>query len=362
MAFEPFHYLKDKNILRVLDQRKLPGREVWISCRDSKQVYAAIRDMAVRGAPAIGIVGAYGLCLGMTHFKGPRQAFFKKLNEQAEYLKSSRPTGVNLRNVIDQIVSTVSKSGETDVNKLKKKVIDEAVKAHHEDDRLCRTMGKHGAKLFKSGDQVLTHCNAGGLATSGYGTALGVLYSAQAAGKKLSVFADETRPLLQGARLTAWELVKSGIPCTLLCDNAAASLMQAGKIDRIIVGADRIASNGDTANKIGTYNLAVLAKAHGIPFYIAAPGTTFDFKIPTGKQIPIENRHDHEVTEGFGKRTAPLGVKVANPAFDVTPNHLITAFITEAGVLKAPFKQSFQRLYRKDTRAQEHKSKFRKKG
>ncbi len=345
--FMPFPPLKFKNnALSLLDQRKLPGREIWISCRDSKRVHWAIKDMVVRGAPAIGIAGGYGLFLGVAGFSGNLAAFSKKLKQEAEYLKSSRPTGVNLRNVIDRIVGNVLKSRSKEVKELKQLVLEEAKKAHKEDDRICRTLGRFGAALFKEGDRVLTHCNAGGLATTGYGTALGVLYAAKEQGKKFSVYADETRPLLQGARLTAWELSKSRIPCTLICDNMAASLMQAGKITRVVVGADRIAANGDTANKIGTYNVAILAKEHGIPFYVAAPSTTFDFKIKSGKQIPIEDRKPEEVTEGFGKRTAPYGISVANPAFDVTPHKYVTAFITEAGVLRAPFKQSFKKLKR----------------
>jgi len=342
MPTPPFEF--KNQILRLLDQRKLPEREVWLSCRHSRQVYAAIRDMVVRGAPAIGIAGGYGLYLGIARFRGSRSAFFKKITEEADYLKSSRPTGVNLRNVIDRIVSVVQKSKASDLPQLKQEVFQEACKAHREDERLCRAIGRHGAALFCRGDRVLTHCNAGGLATSGYGTALGVLYTCFEKGKKLTVYADETRPLLQGARLTAWELVKNGIPCTLLCDNASASLMRAGKIDRIVVGADRIAANGDTANKIGTYNLAVLARAHRIPFYIAAPSTTFDFTIRSGNQIPIEERHEEEVTMTLGKRIAPFGIKVANPAFDVTPHSFIHAFITEIGVLRPPFQRSFRKL------------------
>ena len=333
-----------KGALMLLDQRKLPQREVWIACRDSRKVHWAIRDMVVRGAPAIGIAGAYGVYLGIAGFKGSSAALIRKFKKEAEYLKSSRPTGVNLRNVIDRVVSRVLREAPAAVPAFKRAVLREARQAHEEDIRLCRAIGRYGAKLFRSGERVLTHCNAGGLATTGYGTALGVLYACQESGKRLSVYADETRPLLQGARLTAWELVRSGIPCTLLCDNAAASLMQAGKIDRIVVGADRIAANGDTANKIGTYSLAVLAKAHGIPMYIAAPSTTFDFHIRSGKQIPIEQRKGHEVTRGFGKATAPAGVAVENPAFDVTPFHLISAFITERGVLRPPFSKSFRKL------------------
>ena len=344
MPFPPLKFKNNK--LELLDQRKLPSKEIWISCSNSKAVHRAIKTMVVRGAPAIGVAGAYGLYLGVAGFRGKStKDFFKKLESEAAYLKTSRPTGVNLRNVIDDVVKTMKldKKGTTP-EVLKKRVLVEAKKAHQVDDQLCRQMGKNGAKLLKQGDRILTHCNAGGLATTGYGTALGVLYAAVEAGKKITVYADETRPLLQGARLTAWELSKSKIPCTLLCDNSAAALMSQGYVDRVIVGADRIAANGDTANKIGTYNVAVLAKVHKIPFYIAAPKTTFDFTIQTGKQIPIENRGNEEVTEGFGKRTAPRGIKVMNQAFDVTPQELITAFITEAGVLKPPFRLSLRKL------------------
>lgn len=343
----PFPPLKFQNgVLKLLDQRLLPEKETWVTCKNSAQVFHAIRDMIVRGAPAIGITGGYGLYLGVANFKGTPKAFMQKLEKEAEYLKESRPTAVNLANIIDRIVDKVRATQRVaPTANLKQVVLKEAVIAHREDDRLCRTMGKYGAKLLKNNDKVLTHCNAGGLATTGYGTALGVLYAAKSAGKKISVFADETRPLLQGARLTAWELSKSKIPCTLICDNMAASTMRKEKIDCVIVGADRIAANGDTANKIGTYNVALLAKAHGIPFYVAAPKTTFDFKIKNGAGIPIENRKDAEVTEGFGKRTAPRGIKVLNPAFDVTPNELVTAFITEAGVLRPPFKRSLRKLF-----------------
>ncbi len=338
MAFPPLKF--QNGTLKLLDQRLLPNKEVWVTCRTSKSVHDAIKTMIVRGAPAIGVAAGYGLYLGMSRFTGSPAGFMKELSRQAEYLKSARPTAVNLHNIIDRLEAAVKAyagSKKNVVKTLKQCLLDRAVHAHREDDQLCRAMGRHGARLIKSGENILTHCNAGGLATSGYGTALGVMYAAVEAGKKIHVYADETRPLLQGARLTAWELTKSKIPCTLLCDNMAASLMRAGKVDRIIVGADRIAANGDTANKIGTYGLAVLAKHHGVPFYIAAPKTTFDFKIKSGKQIPIEERHHTEVTHGFGRQTAPNKMRVMNPAFDVTPHELITGFITEAGVLRPPF-------------------------
>lgn len=342
MAFPPLRFEKDR--LKLLDQRLLPEREKWVACRDSKSVHAAIRGMIVRGAPAIGVAGGYGLYLGIRDYRGGREGFLRRLGAEARYLKTARPTGVNLRNVIDKIEQDVRRCGAKDVGGLKARVLAEAKKAHAEDDRLCRTMGRYGAKLFCDGDRVLTHCNAGGLATSGYGTALGVLYAARESGKKISVYADETRPLLQGARLSAWELVRSRIPVTVICDNMAASLMRRGLIDRVIVGADRIAANGDTANKIGTYGVAVLAKAHGIPFYVAAPGTTFDFTLRDGGGIPIEDRDPNEIICGLGRRITPRGAKIFNPAFDVTPHGLITAFVTEAGVLRPPFKNSLKKL------------------
>ncbi len=345
MDISPFVFRSDT--LKLLDQRKLPNKVTWIRCRDAKKVYWSIQHMVVRGAPAIGVAGGYGLYLGVRSYQGDRKAFLRRLEEQAKYLKSARPTGVNLRNVIDEIVARVKAVRHGTVKDLKARLLHEAKRFHKEDIELCRSIGRHGSRLFRSGDHVLTHCNAGGLATTGYGTALGVLYACKERGKKLTVYADETRPLLQGARLTAWELVRMGLKCRLLCDNAAASLMQAGTIDGIVVGADRIASNGDTANKIGTYNLALLAKAHGIPFYIAAPSTTFDFSIRSGKQIPIENRHATEVTMGMGRQIAPKGVGVINPAFDVTPHSLISAFITEKGVLRRPFQKSFSTLRKK---------------
>lgn len=344
-GFKPYHYQHQAGKLRLLDQRLLPRREKWISCRTSREVYQAIRTMVVRGAPAIGIVGGYGLCLAVARFRGKNTAqFLKFLRKEAAYLKSSRPTGVNLRNVIDQMVQEAVRSKLTSVKALQKLIEQSARRLDAEDDRKCRRMGAYGSSLIPRKSNVLTHCNAGGLATSGYGTALGVFYAAHERGKKIHVFADETRPLLQGARLTAWELLRSGIPCTLLCDNAAANLLRTGKIACIVVGADRIAANGDTANKIGTYNLAVLAKEHRIPFYIAAPSTTFDFQIADGREIPIEDRLPEEVTHGFGAPTAPKNIRVLNPAFDVTPARLITAFITEQGILRPPYLKSFKKI------------------
>ena len=344
VLFSPIEFRNET--LYLLDQRKLPSKETWIACRSSQAVWEAIRHMIVRGAPAIGVTAGYGLYLGVRKLKGTRHFFLKKLYEQSKYLDSSRPTARNLAYALERILSKASLAKETNVEKLKKLVLDEARQIHIDDILLCRTIGKYGAALFHKGDTILTHCNAGGLATSGYGTALAVFYALKEKKVSFSVFVDETRPLLQGARLTAWELKKSKIPATLICDNMAASLMRAGRIDGVVVGADRIAMNGDTANKIGTYGVAVLAKVHKIPFYIAAPSTTFDLKAKTGKDIPIEERPNHEVAEVHGTRLAPKGMKVFNPAFDVTPHSYISGIITEAGVLKPPYKRSIKKIKR----------------
>jgi methylthioribose-1-phosphate isomerase len=307
--------------------------------------------MIVRGAPAIGIAAGYGLYLGIHSFRGTRHAFFQKLLLESQYLDSSRPTARNLAYALERILARTAIHRDHEVAQLKKIVLREARAIHEDDIRLCRKIGQYGSKLFKAGSRILTHCNAGGLATSGYGTALAVFYAMKEKKIPFFVYADETRPLLQGARLTAWELHKSKIPSTLICDNMAASLMRAGKIDGVVVGADRIAMNGDTANKIGTYGVAVLAHAHKIPFYIAAPSTTFDLKASTGKDIPIEERPHHEVSEMGGKQLAPKGMKIFNPSFDVTPHQYISGIITEAGVLKAPYNQSIgkiQKLLKKD--------------
>lgn len=341
----PFAPIRFKNdTLYLLDQRKLPLKEIWLPCRTSESVWKAIRTMVVRGAPAIGVAAGYGLYLGISRFRGTREGFLRELVVQANYLDSSRPTARNLAYAVERIVRKVRASRETDITRLKHLVMNEARAIHMDDITLCRKIGMYGSMLFKRNARILTHCNAGGLATSGYGTALAVFYAMQEKKIPFFVYADETRPLLQGARLTAWELVKSKIPSTLICDNMAASLMRAGKIDGVVVGADRIAMNGDTANKIGTYGVAVLAHHHKIPFYIAAPSTTFDLKAKTGKDIPIEERAKEEVAALYGTRTAPKKIKVYNPAFDVTPAEYISGIITEAGVLKRPFKRSIRKI------------------
>ena len=342
VPFAPICFAND--MLYLLDQRKLPIREIWVKCRTSRDVWQAIRTMVVRGAPAIGIAAGYGLYLGIHSSRGTREGFLKKLRQQAVYLDSSRPTARNLAYAVERIVRKVALSKEERVPKLRDLVRQEAGKIHTDDILICRSIGKYGSKLFKPGSRILTHCNAGGLATSGYGTALAVFYAMKEKKIPFFVYVDETRPLLQGARLTAWELFKSKIPSTLICDNMAASLMRAGKIDGVVVGADRIAMNGDTANKIGTYGVAVLAHVHKIPFYIAAPSTTFDLKAKTGKDIPIEERPHHEVSEMNGKRLAPKGMKIFNPSFDVTPHQYISGIITEAGVLRRPFNRSIKKI------------------
>ena len=342
VPFSPIRFVGDT--LYLLDQRKLPVHEKWVPCRSSRDVWKAIRNMVVRGAPAIGITAGYGLYLGVRSFRGTRKNFMKKLFQEGRYLDSARPTARNLAYAVERILQQIALHRDKSVEHLKKITLTEAKAIHNEDILICRNIGKHGAKLFKRGSRILTHCNAGGLATSGYGTALAVFYAMKEKKIPFFVYADETRPLLQGARLTAWELFKSKIPSTLICDNMAASLMRAGKIDGVVVGADRIAMNGDTANKIGTYGVAVLAHVHKIPFYIAAPSTTFDLKARTGKDIPIEERPHHEVSHMHGKQLAPKGMKIFNPSFDVTPHQYISGNITEAGVLKPPFKRSIKKI------------------
>jgi len=342
MSFPPLQFKKGR--LRLLDQRRLPEKETWLECRSAEDVSHAIREMVVRGAPAIGVAAGYGLFLGVRDFEGSAGNFWKRLSRKARLLRKSRPTAVNLSWALERIQEKVAGANGLSVARLKALVLEEAKQIQKEDESLCRSIGRHGSKLFMKGSSFLTHCNAGGLATSGYGTALAVFYTLREKGKRFHVYTTETRPLLQGARLTSWELTKSRIPCTLICESAVASLMRAGKIQKIVVGADRIAANGDTANKIGTYGIALLAKAHGIPFYVAAPGSTFDPNIPAGWKIPIEFRKSEEVTESFGKRTAPRGVRVENPAFDVTPHELITAFITEKGVIRPPYRKNLRIL------------------
>ncbi len=327
--------------IHLIDQTLLPNEFNQIYCDDVESVWEAIKSLRVRGAPAIGIAGALGAVLGIWKSKATNYAdFAAELKKVTDYLATSRPTAVNLFWALKRIEQTAEKHKDLEIEQLKGVLLDEAQSIIEEDRAKCRAIGQHGLDLIHNGDTILTHCNAGGLATSDYGTALAVMFSAHESGKNISVYADETRPLLQGARLTAWELMQAGIDVTLICDNMAAQVMKEGKIQCVIVGADRIAANGDTANKIGTYNVAILAKAHDLPFYVAAPTSTLDLSLETGDLIPIEQRAAEEVTEGFGSRTAPEGVKVYSPAFDVTPAHLITAIITEKGIARPPYEQS----------------------
>lgn len=327
--------------IHLIDQTLLPNEFNQIYCDDVESVWEAIKSLRVRGAPAIGIAGALGAVLGIWKSKATNYSdFAAELKKVTGYLATSRPTAVNLFWALERIEGTAEKHKDLEIAQLKNVLLDEAQNIIEEDRARCRAIGQHGLDLIRNGDTILTHCNAGGLATSDYGTALAVMFSAHESGKNISVYADETRPLLQGARLTAWELMQAGIDVTLICDNMAAQVMKEGRIQSVIVGADRIAANGDTANKIGTYNVAILANAHDIPFYVAAPTSTLDLSLKTGDLIPIEQRAAEEVTEGFGNRTAPEGVKVYSPAFDVTPAHLITAIITEKGVAHPPYEKS----------------------
>jgi len=310
----------DGRVLSLLDQRLLPREEVWVECRTASEVATAIRDMIVRGAPAIGVSAAFGMAMAS------RQN--ADLASAADVLKAARPTAVNLAWAVDRMLRA---DGD---------LVQEAERILEEDVAANRRMGQYGAELLGSQSTVLTHCNAGALATAGYGTALGVVRAAIESGKRVAVFADETRPYLQGSRLTAWELQRDGIEVTLITDGMSGHFFQQGTFDAVIVGADRIAANGDAANKIGTYTVAVLAHAHGVPFYVAAPVSTIDFACPSGAQIPIEERSAQEVVEIHGARVAPEGIQVRHPAFDVTPARLIGAIITERGVLRAPYEQS----------------------
>lgn len=335
---------KDEAVV-LLDQTRLPEEHRERVCHSVEELHEAIRVLATRGAPLLGITAAYGLCLGLKDFHGEdTEAFFSEIKRVSDFIRSSRPTAVNLFWALERMRLVAEKHTDKTVSELRALLFEEARLIHTEDERLCRAIGESGAPLIEDGDVILTHCNAGALATGGIGTALAPLYCAFERGKKFTVYADETRPLLQGARLTAWELERAGIDVTLNCDNMAGVLMQKKIIKKVITGADRIAKNGDAANKIGTYALAVLAHYHRIPFYIAAPYSTFDFECSEAADIPIEKRASEELKKIGTTQIAPFSVKAYNPAFDVTPHTLITAFITERGVIYPPFDQTLATL------------------
>jgi len=343
MRFKTIEWKGDR--VRILDQRRLPQGVHYLDCRDARSVAQAIRTMAIRGAPAIGVAAAMGIALAARKTQSHQpEAFFKSLNEACEEMRETRPTAVNLFWAVSRMERILDQVHIRGVEETKERLVREALQILEKDIQINRKIGMYGKKLIKEGDGVLTHCNAGALATGGYGTALGVIYAARDEGKKFHVLVDETRPLLQGCRLTAWELIQEKIPTIVITDNMAGVLMMKGKINLVLVGADRIARNGDTANKIGTYSVAVLSKWHGIPFYVAAPTSTLDLTLASGSDIPIEERDVREVTHFQGVRVTPKGVKAFNPAFDVTPGSLIHGIITEKGLIRKPFEKNLKRI------------------
>lgn len=345
MNFEIVDY-KNHNVI-LLDQRKLPVEETYVTLSHVNDVAEAIRNMTVRGAPAIGVTAAMGLALAAYQSQAKsRVEFNSEILSVSDMLFATRPTAVNLVWALKKMLNLLETHSDTSVEQLKVLFENKAIAIKLQDIADNKAMGQHGQNLLKDGNCILTHCNAGALATAGFGTALGVVYAAVENGKRISVYADETRPVLQGARLTAWELQKNNIPVTVICDNMAASLMAKNKIDKVIVGADRIAANGDTANKIGTYAVAIMAHHHKIPFYVAAPLSTIDISTPNGKMIPIEERASLEVQQLGSTQLTPKDVSVYNPAFDVTPHELITAIITERGIIKPPFAAGLGKLFR----------------
>jgi len=343
MSFRTIEWRDDKVVM--IDQTRLPGEEVYNEYSDFKSVAEAIRGMVIRGAPAIGVAAAMGVALGSREIiADTHESFYQQLSNVCDVLARTRPTAVNLFWAIERMKRVAEANRDKDLNSIRAILKAEAISIEQEDLQICRAIGRNGAALIKEGATILTHCNAGGLATAGYGTALGVIRAAHEAGKNIQVFADETRPWLQGARLTAWELMKDHIPVTLIADNMAGFFMKKGEISCCVVGADRIAANGDTANKIGTYSVAVLARENGIPFYVAAPISTLDLSLASGDAIPIEERHSREVTHLQGLPVAPEGIRVRNPAFDVTPAKYITGIITEKGVVRGDYERELKRL------------------
>lgn len=334
--------LWENDALRLIDQTRLPEEYIQIDCTDIPTVAEAIKSLRVRGAPAIGVSAAYGVVVAAQEAIAQNKDFDTHVKSSIKTLSKTRPTAVNLfwaLDIMDKVLD--STKGQTPEER-RKKLLTKAHEIFEEDKRVCRKIGQNGAELLGENVTILTHCNAGGLATADYGTALAVVYAAVEAGKNVAVYADETRPLLQGSRLTAWELHQSGVDVTVICDNMAATVLRQKKIDCIVVGSDRIAANGDVANKIGTYGLAILAREHNVPFYVAAPISTIDMSLSSGDAIPIEERKAEEVSHGMGRQTAPEGVKVYNPAFDVTPQHMVTAIITECGVAKGNYNDTFK--------------------
>jgi methylthioribose-1-phosphate isomerase len=338
MKFKTIEWRGDR--VRILDQRRLPQEVRYLDCRDAFLVAQAIRNMAIRGAPVIGVAAAMGIALAAKKTLTTRPETFRKhLEEVCHEMRQTRPTAVNLFWAVDRMKGILDQIHVYGIGKTKAKLVKEALRIYKEDVEINKKIGEVGKRLINNGDGVLTHCNAGALATAGYGTALGVIYAAWKEGKRFHVFVDETRPLLQGTRLTAWELHQAKIPVTVLTDSMSGWLMKQGRIDLVMVGADRIARNGDTANKIGTYSLAVLASHHHIPFYVVAPTSTLDLELASGEEIPIEERAEEEVSHFGGRRIAPKGIRVFNPAFDVTPYHFIHGIITEKGIFRKPFEK-----------------------
>jgi methylthioribose-1-phosphate isomerase len=346
MSFRTIEWRDDKVVM--IDQTRLPGEEIYNEYADFQGVAEAIRGMIIRGAPAIGVAAAMGIALGARDIVADTfESFFRQMENVCDVIGRTRPTAVNLFWAIERMKRVAGANREKSIADIREILKHEAIRIEEEDLEICRAIGKNGEHLIPKGATILTHCNAGGLATAGYGTALGVIRAAHEAGKKIQVFADETRPWLQGARLTAWELMKDGIPVTLISDNMAGHFMKSGEIGCCVVGADRIAANGDTANKIGTYSVAVLAKENRIPFYVAAPVSTLDLSLQTGDEIPIEERHSREVTHLQGYPVAPEGVRVRNPAFDVTPARYISGIITERGVVTGDYREGLRALFGK---------------
>lgn len=329
------------NGVTLLDQRELPQREIYVHCTTVNELAKAIRNMTIRGAPALGVAAGFGLALAAKNSRGTDFAeFWRDIAVASDILFQTRPTAVNLCWALERVKSVIRDHKALPLDELKSHVIAEAITIKNEDIVANKSIGRFGHHLFQDGDVVLTHCNAGALCSAGYGTALGVIYAARETGKNITVYADETRPVLQGARLTAWELTQNGVPVTVIADSMAGHVMAKGLVNKVIVGADRIAANGDTANKIGTYSLAVLARHHAIPFYVAAPSSTVDLSLSCGEKIPIEERHEDELRVFHGKTLVPETARVFNPAFDVTPHSLITAIITDQGVAKPNFTEN----------------------